>query len=160
MRDEAGYTLVELVVAAAVMLTVTSGIFVVIGKGLGSSALWSESADLHQRARVAAETFTSEIGAAGAGTENGPLIRFLPAVEPRRRGSVATGTAITIRYVPGYGPASTLSADLSPATSSAALVVHPGCRAECPELAALPDLESRLTENSDGLWPPLDAELA
>jgi len=129
MNKQDGYTLVELVVAAAVMLTVMSGIFAVIGKGLGSTALWSESADLHQRARVAAETFASEIGAAGAGTEAGPLIRFLPAIEPGRRGFAAGANAITVRYVPGYGPSSTLSADLSPAMSSAAVVVHQGCRA-------------------------------
>ena len=129
MKNQAGYTLVELVVAAAVMLTVASGILAVIGSGLGSSAVWNEASDLHQRARVAAETFTAEINAAGAGTLNGPLSRFLPAVEPKRRGAGAAASAITVRYVPVNGPSSTLSADLSPGGSSAAIVVHPGCGA-------------------------------
>jgi hypothetical protein len=129
MREQAGYTLVELVVAAAVMLTVTSGIFAVIGNGLGSSAVWNESSDLHQRARVAAETFSAEINASGAGALSGPLIRFLPAVEPRRRGFGAASDAITVRYVPLNGPSSTLSSDLSPGVSSAAIVLYPGCGA-------------------------------
>ncbi len=32
--------------------------------------------------------------------------------------------------------------------------VHPGCRAECPELQQVPDLEARLSRNSGKLWPP------
>jgi hypothetical protein len=129
MRNQAGYTLVELVIAVALMLTVTSGIFAVIGNGLGSSALWSESADLHQRARVATEILTAEINAAGAGSQDGPLLQWLPAIEPRRRGFAAGVNAIAIRYVPANGSSSRLSADLSPDTAVAALTVDPGCRA-------------------------------
>ena len=128
MKNQNGYTLIELVVAAALMLTVTSGLFAVIVNGLGSSALWSESADLHQRARVAAETVTSEINAAGTGAQDGPLIRFLPVIEPRRRGFAAGVNAITIRYVPVNGSSSTLTADLAPDMSAAAVAVAPGCR--------------------------------
>jgi len=32
--------------------------------------------------------------------------------------------------------------------------VHPECRAECPELQAVPDLDARLARNSGNLWPP------
>ena len=127
MKHQAGYTLVELVVAAALMLTVASGLFAVIGKGLGSSAVWNESADLHQRARVAAETFTAEINAAGAGTPSGSLVRFLPAVQPGRRGLGAAADAITVRYVPLNGASTTLGTDLAPGASAAVLVIDPGC---------------------------------
>ncbi|MEO6212112.1 MAG: type II secretion system protein [Vicinamibacterales bacterium] len=128
MKGQRGYTLVELLVAAAVMVTATSGIFVLLANGLGNSALWNESADLHQRARVAADVLSSELAAAGAGTPEGPLIRFLPPVEPRRRGRAAAMNAVTIRSVPDNAPWSTLTADLPVDGSSARIAIHAGCR--------------------------------
>jgi len=128
MKCEAGYTLIELVVGAAVMLVVTSGIFAVLQNGLGSSALWNESADLHQRARVAAQVLATELNAAGAGTPKGGLINVLPPVEPRRRGYATASTAVTTRYVPENATWSTLAADLAPNMSLATIAVHPGCR--------------------------------
>ena len=128
MKSQTGYTLIEFVIAAAVMVLVTSGVFAVIDKGLGNSALWSESSDLHQRARVAAEALASELSAAGAGVPDGPLVRFLPVIEPKRRGSGVALNAVTIRYVPENAPWSVLTADLAPGTSTAAIAIHPGCR--------------------------------
>jgi len=128
MKSQTGSTLIEVVIAAAVMLLVTSGIFAILDRGLGNSALWNESSDLQQRARVAADTLTSELQAAGAGVPDGPLLRFLPAVEPKRRGSGASINAVTIRYVPDNAPWSSLTADLTPVTSSAAIATHSGCR--------------------------------
>jgi hypothetical protein len=37
--------------------------------------------------------------------------------------------------------------------------LHPECRAECPELRDLDDLEARLTRNSSGVWP-VESQLA
>jgi hypothetical protein len=129
MKSQAGHTLIEFVIAAAVMALVTGGIFAILDNGLGDSTLWSESSDLQQRARVAADTLTSELSAAGAGLPDGPLIRFLPVIEPRRRGFGASLSAITIRHVPEDAPWSTLTVDLSPAASVATIATHPGCRA-------------------------------
>ncbi|MEO5896142.1 MAG: hypothetical protein ABIS06_10605 [Vicinamibacterales bacterium] len=128
MKSEMGYTLVEFVIAAAVMVLATSGIFAILDSGLGNSALWNESADVHQRARVAADALTSELHGAGAGVPAGPLIRFLPVVEPKRRGSGTSINAVTIRYVPENAPWSTLTADLLPGSTSAAIAIHSGCR--------------------------------
>lgn len=132
MKSQAGYTLVEFIVAAGMMVLVTSGIFAILDNGLGNSALWSESSDLHQRARVAAEVLTSELSAAGAGVPDGPLVRFLPVIQPNRRGSGVSPTAITFRYVPENAPWSELTADLAPGATIAAIAIHPGCRSGSP----------------------------
>jgi hypothetical protein len=129
MNNQAGHTLVEFAIGAAIMLLVSSGMFALVGQGLGNSTLWSESSDLHQRARVAAEALQFELSAAGAGVPAGPLTRFLPAVEPRRRGFAASLNAVTFRYVPENAPWSTLSAPLTPDMSLATIAVHSGCPA-------------------------------
>lgn len=127
MRNAAGYTLIELVIAAAIMLTITGGIFSVVRDGLGSSALWNETADLHQRARVAVDALALELLAAGAGPDSGPLVRVLPPIEPGRPGGEFSTHAVTVRYVPGHAPASTLTGDLAPDRQTAAIAMHSGC---------------------------------
>ncbi len=128
MKNDAGYTLVELVVAAALMLTVTAGIFSMLADGLGRSALWQETADLHQRARVALDVVAAELLAAGAGAASGPLNLFLPPVEPRRQGRGLSISAVTVRYVPDNAAASVLTSDLAPDGLSATVAIQSGCR--------------------------------
>ncbi|HXG55635.1 MAG TPA: prepilin-type N-terminal cleavage/methylation domain-containing protein [Vicinamibacterales bacterium] len=128
MNNAAGFSLVELIVATAIMLTVSGGAFALLGDGLGRSALWNETADLHQRARVALDVVASELSQAGAGAAGGPLGGFFPPVEPRRRGSLMSASAVTIRHVPDMAPVSTLAADLMPADPVARIAIHSGCR--------------------------------
>jgi hypothetical protein len=128
MRSSDGYTVVELLVATAVLFAATAGIFRLLDEGAARSTLWNESADLHQRGRVAVETFASILGSAGAGPDTGPLISFFAAVDPKRRtvGGPAP-SAITVRYVPPHAPRSTLTAPLTPAVAIATIARHSGC---------------------------------
>lgn len=128
MKDEAGYTLVELLIATLVMLTATGAIFRLLDDGVGRSTLWNESADLHQRGRVGTETLTALLRSAGAGTPRGVLLRSFAAVEPRRRTTgVASTSAITVRYVPGQGAWSRLAGPLPPGAAVVSLIRHPAC---------------------------------
>lgn len=128
MKRDAGYSVVELVVATAVMLTATGAVFHLLDDGMARSTIWNESADLHQRARVAAEVLSSEIRAAGAGSASGPLQRSFAAVEPRRRTpGDATTEAITLRHVPNHAPWSTLAGPLPPGGSVVGIARRPGC---------------------------------
>ncbi|MGI8619774.1 MAG: type II secretion system protein [Gemmatimonadaceae bacterium] len=151
MKNDAGYTLVELVVAAAVMLTITAGMFSVLGDGLGRSALWNETADLHQRARVALDVVASELLAAGAGAASGPLNLFLPPVEPKRQGSALSINAVTVRYVPDNAAASTLTSDLAPEGLSATVAIHSGCPLGTEACGFTADMDVVLFDDS-GNW--------
>lgn len=128
MKGHAGYSVVELLVATAVMLTATGAVFHLLDDGIARSALWNESADLHQRARVGAEVLSSEIRAAGAGSGRDPLQRFFATVEPRRRTSgAATTAAITLRHVPDHAPWSTLAGPLPPGGGLVGIARRSGC---------------------------------
>lgn len=117
MTGERGVTLVELVVATAVMLAVTASVMTLLRDGLAATPVLGEATDLHQRTRVAADALAADLRAAGNGTPSGPLPLLLPAVEPRTPGTPA-GTAsvdvLTIRYVPSGAARSRLAAPLEP----------------------------------------------
>lgn len=129
MSAERGYTVVELVIATAVMLAMTSAVMTLLHDGLARTPLLEDAADLHQRARVAVDAIAADLRAAGNGTPAGPLSAVLPAVEPRGAG-VAAGSAsadaVTIRYVPPLAAHSRLAQPLEPA-SSVVLLEPAGC---------------------------------
>jgi type II secretory pathway pseudopilin PulG len=108
MKGSRGFSVVEVLVATAIMLTVTGAVFQLLAGAVNRSAVWNDDADLHQRARVAMEAISAELRAAGAGGEHGPLRNQFLVVEPRRPGGVVTASAITVRYVPEGGELSDL----------------------------------------------------
>jgi hypothetical protein len=113
--DEAGYTLVELLVAAALMTLLTALTCVVLADAKATLDVGSERAGVQQRGRVGLDGLVSTIGSAGAGADRGslvgPLIRWMPPVWPGRRDRVPTRSAVTtVRAVPSIPPA-TLAID-------------------------------------------------
>ena len=124
-----GYTVVELIIATAVMLAMTGAIMTLLHDGLVRTPVLEDAADLHQRARVAADAMAADLRAAGNGTPSGPLSAVLPAVEPRGVGTIpgaVTAGAVTIRYVPPLGARSRLAQPLDPA-ATIATVESAGC---------------------------------
>ena len=128
MRNGHGYTVIELLVATAVLLAATGGVFRLLDEGVARSGVWNEAADLHQRGRVGVDALSSLIAAAGAGRDTAPLARFFAAVEPRRRtaGGVSSA-AITVRYAPENAPVTTLTAPLAPGEQIVRIARHVGC---------------------------------
>lgn len=109
-HGEAGYTLLELLVAAALMamLTATTCSMLVDAKAMFETA--AERAGLHQGARVAVDRLTSGIGRAGAGAFHGDhaggLVRWMPPVWPGRADRAPRPDAITaVAVVPDVPPA-------------------------------------------------------
>jgi prepilin-type N-terminal cleavage/methylation domain-containing protein len=111
VRREDGFSLLEMLVATAVMLTVTAGVFAVMNPSQGTFATEPEVADMQQRLRVATDSVYKDLLMAGAGaysgTQAGSLGYFFASVLPYRRGIVGDdppGTfksdTITIMYVP------------------------------------------------------------
>ena len=109
--SEAGFSLVELLVAAAIMLTVTGAIFTLANPAQGSSQAQMEIADLQQRMRIGSDVLFKELVMAGAGiyqgASTGSLINFFAPILPRRTGYLLPDKAtefkpdaLTLMYIP------------------------------------------------------------
>jgi hypothetical protein len=133
-RNEAGYTLTELLISTAIMLTVTASIFSLMTPAQGTAQTQPETSDMQQRLRVGSDTLFKELVMAGAGPYQGPvrgsLVNFFAPILPRRIGRLnpdpfATfkSDTITLSYIPNSYSQTTLS-DPMP-NVSAELKVHP-----------------------------------
>ena len=132
MSRQQGYTVVEVLIASAVMLSVLAGVTALLHHGLIGAPLLEEAADLHQRTRVAADAIATELRAAAAGGPFGRLTDYVAAVLPRRieDGPTAASTdVLTIIYVPQGGASSRLVATLDPGSSTALVEAVDDCPA-------------------------------
>ena len=130
LRSERGFSLVEMLVSAGIMVAVTGAIFTLMHPAQGSATAQPEVADQQQRLRVAQETLFKDILMAGAGPYQGPttgsLINFFAPILPRRTGRInpdpTQGTAsyrsdaLTLTYIPNSYSQTNISQDM-PANS-------------------------------------------
>jgi hypothetical protein len=142
LRDQSGYTLTELLISTAIMLTVTASIFSLMSPAQGTGQTQPEAADMQQRLRVGSDTLFKELVMAGAGPYQGPvtgsLVNFFAPILPRRIGRLnpdpfatfKTDT-ITLSYIPNSYSQTTLSAEMP--NVSAELKVN--SQANCPATA-------------------------
>jgi type II secretory pathway pseudopilin PulG len=137
-RSDTGFTLVELLVAACITLLVTAAVVAAMGPAEKAFEAQSESADLQQRARVAANAIYRDLLMAGAGPDvgldEGPLALTVPSVlpgRPARAGQDAPGTfradAITLIYVPSSSAQTTTASELVAASGSVRVNTGGGC---------------------------------
>jgi type II secretory pathway pseudopilin PulG len=134
VTKQAGYTIVELLVAAAVLLMLTALTCLVLVEAKTSMEVSGERADVQQRARAGAEGMISALRDAGAGADRGgragPLVQWLPPVWPGRRDRTDAATGVTtLRVVPDIPPA-TLALD-APAGSATLDFDRGGCALPC-----------------------------
>jgi type II secretory pathway pseudopilin PulG len=110
MTRERGFSLIEMVVAMALMMAAVGSVFSLLHPAQGAFSTEPEVADLQQRLRVAQNALFTDLVMAGAGAylggETGSLIYFLPPVRPLRQG------AITVIYVPTTTAQTTLAQDV------------------------------------------------
>jgi type II secretory pathway pseudopilin PulG len=119
MKNTAGFSLVEVLVATLVMGLVMGAVFGVLSRANDAMAAQPEVSDVQQRLRVGAAALQRELLNAGAGAYigrvPGGLSRFIAAVQPYRWGADPAGAfrddVITVIYVPG-SPAQATVADL------------------------------------------------
>jgi prepilin-type N-terminal cleavage/methylation domain-containing protein len=135
MRDQRGFTLVEMLVSMLVMMVVTAAVFGLVDPAQGVYRAQPEVSDMQQRLRVAVNTLEEELMMAGAGTYSGgvaggALLNVIAPVLPRR-GLADTvpyrPDAITVMYI--HTAAQTTIEHEMPAPSSELRVVDssPGC---------------------------------
>ena len=142
---DGGFTILEMLVASAIVLTITGAVFHLMNPAQASFQAQPEIADLQQRLRVGVEALSSELLMAGAGTgagpSAGPLSSYFAPVLPYRVGDrrndpdagvLFRDDAISLLYVPATpSQAATLSA--IPRTAAELQVES---RANCPPPAA------------------------
>ena len=103
-RSDAGYTLIELLVSTAIMITVTGAIFSLMNPAQGNAQTQPEVADMQQRMRVGNDTIFKELVMSGAGPYQGPvtgsLVNFFAPILPRRVGFQNSGSSdgVQARY--------------------------------------------------------------
>lgn len=132
MRREQGFTLIEVLVAAAVLMALSATAVALARAARTASAAVGDMSDVQQRFRVSADLIQHDMSLAGAGTgTGGPLIRFLPALRP---GAGVAGDTdltfaadrLTVLYVPQTA-ADAVLATAVPATLTTVAVSGGAC---------------------------------
>ena len=138
MKAQGGFSLVESLVATALMLTVSGAAFAIMVPGLTGSSVQAEAADMQQRLRVASDVLQRDLRMAGAGynadASAGSLIRFFAPVLPRRVGrqapdahTVGREDAVAIVYGTESFWHTTAAAPLTAGPGSLRVDARPSC---------------------------------
>lgn len=156
---EAGFSLVESLLALVLMLVVTGAVFSVVNPSVTSSQTQPEVLDMQQRARVASDLLFRDLFMAGAGVYAGPqtgaLTNYFAPIIPRKMGlwgdpyTVAKTDAVTISYIPNTYSQTTIR-DPMPLPSSELKVED---MANCPkgeELCGFKDGMTLLIMDDEG----------
>jgi hypothetical protein len=143
--SEAGYTLVELLVSTAIMITVTGAIFSLMNPAQGNAQTQPEVADMQQRMRVSNDTIFKELVMSGAGPYQGPvrgaLVNFFAPILPRRVGfqnpdppTTFRDDTITLSYIPNSYSQTTISASMPTPSAELKVTDQTNCPADASNL--------------------------
>jgi hypothetical protein len=155
-RYERGFSIIEMLIATAIMMAVTGATFGLMNPAQGMFVAQPEVSDMQQRLRVAVDTLKKDLLMAGGGTYSGnnklgSLGQYVATILPDREGNVSPdppGTfkctttycgslgasdAITLMYVPPTSAQTTIR-DAMPAQSAELKV---DAQAGCPSGDAL-----------------------
>ena len=145
---EAGYTIIELLVSTAIMVTVTGAIFSLMNPAQGNAQTQPEVADMQQRMRVGNETLFNELVMSGAGPYQGnitgSLIKYFAPVVPRRLGDISpdpvvgagsfTTDRVTLQYIPNTYSQTTISQAMPPKSAELKVTTQTNCPADAAKL--------------------------
>jgi type II secretory pathway pseudopilin PulG len=147
-RSEAGFTLIEALVATTIMVVVTAGVFSVLNPSTGAFQRQPEMSDIQQRLRVGMDTLKHDLVNAGAGSYSGmnggaftgqnvgSLVNYFAPIQPFKQGWDPTlddgvgqffNDRITIIYVPSTAAQTTVNADMANASSRIVVNAETGC---------------------------------
>jgi type II secretory pathway pseudopilin PulG len=137
-RPDAGYSLLEMLVATGILVVVTGSIFGLLNPAQGTYRAQPEVSDMQQRLRVAVESMQRDLFMAGGGTYqgaiNGSLLNYFAPILPHSVGTLAPGSpddpnpqAITIMYVPPTNSQTSISNDMPNESAELKVDAQPGC---------------------------------
>lgn len=102
--SRAGFTIMEMLVATAIMMTVTGAIFALMNPSQGVYQAQPEASDMQQRMRVGVDALTKDIIMAGAGTymgsSAGSLYNYFAPIMPYRSGDLNSDPSKGVFYRP------------------------------------------------------------
>lgn len=141
-RRDAGFTLVEMLIAMTVMLVILGGVFHAFNPALGSFQAQPEASDMQQRLRVGTGRLFNGLVVAGAGIYSGSAVgslgNFFAPILPYRagrlnsdpdRGVFFRDDAITIFHVPTTASQCTIRERMPQPSSEVKVNAEPGCPA-------------------------------
>ena len=140
LQSDAGYSLVELLVSTAIMITVTGAIFSLVTPSQGTSEAQPQQSDLQQRMRIGADALSKELFMSGAGpyfgSRTGSLVNFFAPIVPRRLGrlnpqgpTIAVDDIITLSYIPNSYSQTTIQNAMPPTSMEIKVTYPPNCPA-------------------------------
>jgi hypothetical protein len=135
---QAGFSLVEMLVATSLTLLAMGGVMAVLDPARGAFRAQPEAADLQQRLRAAVGALERDLSMAGAGLASGPVAgplgTYFSPVLPYGVGSVARGSpespepsTVTVMYVAPDAPHTHTTQALAADGAAVALASDPGC---------------------------------
>ena len=138
VKADEGFSLLEVLMATAVMLAMMAGVFGAIRPAYAIFSRELEVADVQQRLRVASDTLMRDLIMAGGGSYSGErtgmLAGYFAAVLPFRAGVInpdPPGTfqsrTITVLYVPSTPSQATIGQPLIDASADVLVSWAPGC---------------------------------
>jgi hypothetical protein len=168
LQSEVGLSIIELLVATVLMVTVTGAVFQLMNPSQGSFQAQPEVSDMQQRMRVGTENLYRDVVMAGAGSYLGPgagaLSYFFAPIMPynglgaaadQTKGIYYRSDAITLIYVPPTPSQTTISDPMPPQSSE--MKVNP--QANCPpgkqdQLCGFEEGMRLIVFDQSGNWDP------
>jgi len=149
-RAEAGFSIIEMLIATAIMMVVTAATFGLMNPAQGMFVAQPEVSDMQQRLCIAVETLKKDLLMAGAGTYSGnnklgSLGQYVATILPDREGnitpdppgtfkctttycsSLAASDTITLMYVPPTSAQTTLRDPMPQNSAELKVNAQPGC---------------------------------
>lgn len=135
MKASSGFSLVELLIATAVTLSVTAVIVALLDPARASFAAQTEAADMQQRLRVASDVVRQDLMTVGAGPARGeragPLNGYFAAVLPRHLDDAPSNgpreDAVTVVYVFDSAAQASIDTAMRAESVTVSLRSQPGC---------------------------------
>jgi hypothetical protein len=166
MTGHAGFSLVELLLAALITLVVLGGAFEMAAPAQRMFQAQPEMSDVQQRTRVAVEAMRTDLMMAGAGTYTGPALgplnNVLAPVMPYRafgdapdqaRSIFHRTDAISFLYVPSTSSQARLSATLARGALDPVIESPPNCPAATSrQVCGFDDGDRVLITDENGNW--------
>ena len=159
--SQAGYTLIELLVSTAIMITVTGAIFSLMNPAQGNAQTQPEVADMQQRMRLGNDTIFKELVMSGAGPYQGPvrgaLVNFFAPILPRRVGfqnpdapTIFRDDTITMSYIPNSYSQTIISKSMPTPSSELKVKDQPNCPEDANNLCGFKEGDDVIIFDSTG----------
>lgn len=162
LRSTSGFTLIEMLIAVGIMVTVTGAIFSLMNPAQGMFAAQPEVMDMQQRLRIGVDTLRKDIlmagGGAYSGSMTGSLANYFAPILPFRIGNVTPDPPgsffddrITVMYVPTTSAQTSISDPMPQPSAELKVTAQPGCPANDP-LCGFKDGMTVMIMDDTGAW--------